>query len=207
MPGLILPVIHNVIHTIRKLRYCFFQYAKKFKFQMLALCITKGDHGEYSVIYWNEKEGSLWDWTLQKLSILSENCSNKSYWELKFRTKKSMGTPIYLAQEWSWKARKIDLFQILLLYRYGKVDSLRGWILQKLPIISKKCSNKSCWELNFVQKIQWMHMFISIRSGAWGLERLTCFKYHIVLKWESRFTLRLNAAKITDCIKKLFKLK
>ncbi len=47
-------------------------------------------------------------------------------------------------------------------------------------------------------------MFISSRSGAKGLERSLCFKYN-VLKWDSAFTLGLNAAKITDKIKKRFK--
>ncbi len=38
-------------------------------------------------------------------------------------------------------------------------------------------------------------------------ERLICLKYYIVLKWESSFTFVLNAAKITDYIKKLLKYK
>ncbi len=48
-------------------------------------------------------------------------------------------------------------------------------------------------------------MSISFRSGASGLKRLVCFKDYIVLRWESRFIFRLNTAKITDYIKKLFK--
>ncbi len=50
-------------------------------------------------------------------------------------------------------------------------------------------------------------MSMSPRSGARGLERLVCFKDHIVLRWESRFIFRLNATEITDYIKKLFKYK
>ncbi len=34
-----------------------------------------------------------------------------------------------------------------------------------------------------------------------GLQRLPCFKYYNALKWETRFTLGLEAAKITDYIK------
>ncbi len=50
-------------------------------------------------------------------------------------------------------------------------------------------------------------MPINHRSGARSLQRLICFKYYIVLKWESRFILGLNAAENTDDIKKLFKEK
>ncbi len=44
-------------------------------------------------------------------------------------------------------------------------------------------------------------------SGAQELQRLTCLKYYNVLKWESRFTLGLNAAKNTDYIKKTLQIK
>ncbi len=49
-------------------------------------------------------------------------------------------------------------------------------------------------------------MSISSRSRAKGLERLLRFKYNI-LKWDSVFTLGLNAAKITDKIKKTLQIK
>ncbi len=48
-------------------------------------------------------------------------------------------------------------------------------------------------------------MSISPRSGAWRLQRLICLKYYNVLKKESKFTLRLNAAESTDYIKKFLK--
>ncbi len=41
-------------------------------------------------------------------------------------------------------------------------------------------------------------MSTSLQSGARGLKRLPCLKYYYVLKWESRSTLGLNAAKIID---------
>ncbi len=47
-------------------------------------------------------------------------------------------------------------------------------------------------------------MSTSSRSGARGLKRLPSLKYYNVLKWEIKFTLGLNADKITDYIKKLF---
>ncbi len=53
----------------------------------------------------------------------------------------------------------------------GKIDSLQCWMLQKLPIISKNVLNKSCPELNFMQKSQWTGICISHRSGARVLQR------------------------------------
>ncbi len=73
-------------------------------------------------------------------------------------------------------------------------------MLLKLPIISKIASSKSCLELNFLQKSQRTHITIYLNSTARKLQRLSWFKYYTVLKWESRFTLRLNDTKITDYI-------
>ncbi len=43
------------------------------------------------------------------------------------------------------------------------------------------------------------------KSGARRLKRLICFKYYTVLKWESRFNYKIDAAKITDYIRKQYK--
>ncbi len=51
------------------------------------------------------------------------------------------------------------------------------------------------------KKTQYAHMSISSRRRAVGLERLPYLKYN-VLKWENTLTLRLNAAKNIDYIKK-----
>ncbi len=48
-----------------------------------------------------------------------------------------------------------------------KLVSFKEYIVLKLL-------NKSCSELNFVQKSQWAHMSINPRSGARGLKRLIC---------------------------------
>ncbi len=48
-------------------------------------------------------------------------------------------------------------------------------------------------------------MSISPMSGARGLQRLSSLKYYNVLKWEKRFTLKLDAAKNTHFLKKDFK--
>ncbi len=85
-------------------------------------------------------------------------------------------------------------------------------MLQEIPIILKKVSNKNCSELNFLQKnsvyayLCLQFMCISIPpppslSGARGLQRLSFY----VPEWESRFTLEMNAAKNTDYIDKFFK--
>ncbi len=50
-------------------------------------------------------------------------------------------------------------------------------------------------------------MSISLRGGARRLQRLPSLKYYYLLKWGSKFTLEINAAKNTHCIKKCFKLK
>ncbi len=52
-------------------------------------------------------------------------------------------------------------------------------------------STKSGRELNSIQKSKWAHMSISLQSGARRFQRLICFKYFIVQKWESRFSLEL----------------
>ncbi len=84
---------------------------------------------------------------------------------------------------------------------------LKIWMLRKLPIISKNCSNKSCWELNFIQNSQWAHMSICPKSRTSGIERLVSLKYYKMQKQESGFTRWLNTDKIIYYIKKLFKWK
>ncbi len=69
----------------------------------------------------------------------------------------------------------------LIMYRNGKLDSLYGSTLPKIRMISKKASNKSCLELNFIQKSSRVHMSISAWSGARGLQRLIWLKYYFVL--------------------------
>ncbi len=88
----------------------------------------------------------------------------------------------------------------IITYWNKKVNSFSGWTLPKLRNITRNASNKSCWALNFVQECQQANMSIFLKSGAMGLERLICFKYYIVLKWESRFTSGLNASKTTHYI-------
>ncbi len=88
----------------------------------------------------------------------------------------------------------------------GKVDTLLGWTLLKIRITSKKASNKSCSELNLIQKSPRVHMSIySPWSKDRGLERLACSKYYYIGKQQITYKLGLNAAKNMDHIKKSFK--
>ncbi len=72
----------------------------------------------------------------------------------------------------------------------------------KIRITRKEASNKSCLELNFIQKSPRVHMSVSSQSGARGIKRLTWLKYVIVLKCQITFNLRLNTAKNTHHTKK-----
>ncbi len=82
-------------------------------------------------------------------------------------------------------------------------------MLPKVLIILKNASIKSCPKWNFLQKTQWMHVIIVLRSRVRGRQTFTPFqnKYYYVVEWKSRFTSGLNVAESTDCIKKYFKQK
>ncbi len=134
--------------------------------------------------------------TLPKLPIISENGANKSCWALNFVQKSQTlpKLPIISENDSNKTCWALNFVQ-------------KSQTLPKLPIISENSSNKTCWTLNFVKKSQPTHMSIFPRSGAKGLGRLVRFKYYFVPKRKSRSIFRQNAAKITDYIKTLFKLK
>ncbi len=113
----------------------------------------------YNVLKW--ESGLTWGLNAAKITDYIKNCSNKSCSELNF-VPKSVGTHVYLPQERSYRAPKIDMFQILYILLKGKVDSLSGGMLPKIRIISKNSSNKSLWALNFLQKSQKAHMCIPL---------------------------------------------
>ncbi len=68
------------------------------------------------------------------------------------------------------------------MFKNKKVDSLWGWTLPKMCIISKIDSNKSCWALNSVQKSQWAHMSIFPQKGASGGKQIAIFWNIIMFK-------------------------
>ncbi len=104
--------------------------------------------------------------------------------------------------EWSMGVRKIDMVEILFSIETAKYIQFRAQCCKKYASNKK---NKYCWKWNFIQKSQWTHKSTSSNGGARDLQRWICFKYFIVLKWESKCTFGLNATEITDYIKKLFK--
>ncbi len=88
--------------------------------------------------------------------------------------------------EWSWGARKIDMFQILCSTEMEK--KIRFW--------AKGCRNYRLYQKIVQIKIvqNWIshkkvsgRVCLSLPSVAKGLQRLICLKYHNVLKWETLF--------------------
>ncbi len=144
---------------------------------MLTTLHHKGDHGEYCHSLKWESRFTL-GLNAAKITNYKKNCLNKSCWELNF-VQKSQWTHFSISPRSGAELRgsKDGYVSNIILHWNGKSDSFLGWRLPKLPIISNNCSNKSCWELNFVLKSQWMHMSISTRDGVGLLERLICFKY------------------------------
>ncbi len=59
------------------------------------------------------------------------------------------------------------------MYKNGKINTVWGYMLQKIRITSKKDLNKSYSKLNFVQKSLRSHMSIFPQSEARGLERFS----------------------------------
>ncbi len=66
----------------------------------------------------------------------------------------------------------VSVYLLSNMYSYqtmGKVDSLSGWMPPKIRITLKKASNKSCSELNFIQKKNpRVHMCISHKEWSYG---------------------------------------
>ncbi len=78
-------------------------------------------------------------------------------------------------------------------------------MLQKIPIIPKNASNKSRWELNFLQKTRGCACPSPPGVELGGFKDCMFEIRYNVLKWKNRSTSGLNAAKNRDYIKKYFK--
>ncbi len=64
------------------------------------------------------------------------------------------------------------LYQVIeILYCTKTANYFLGLNTAEIRILLKKASNKSCSELNFIQKSPRAHMSISPQSGARGLKR------------------------------------
>ncbi len=125
---------------------------------------------------------------------------------IEFCTKKSVGALVYLP--WSGP-RGLEGLSSLKYYNIQKWESRFSLGLNAAKIVHymrKHASNNSCLALNSVKKSQWVRMSISLRNGAKGLERLLpSLKYYNVQKWESTFSLWLNAARNTHYMRERFK--
>ncbi len=78
-------------------------------------------------------------------------------------------------------AQKIGKFRVLLCRETVNYIQFRTQCCQKYAS-QKKTSNKSCSELNFVQKSNRVLMSISLWDGTRGLERLACSNYYSIGK-------------------------
>ncbi len=136
----------------------------------------------------------------QKIPIIWKKGSSKSCLELN-SPRKSQGRTCQSPPRVELGGRE-DWYGWNIMYKNSELYTLQGWMLQKIPISWKKGSSKSFLELNSLQKSHWAHMSISLRNGARRLERLIWLKYYYVQKQQIIFTLRLNAAKNTNFIKK-----
>ncbi len=71
---------------------------------------------------------------------------------IKFHTNKLVRSALSISHRSGARGSKDWYVSNIILYWNRKVDPFLVRTLPKLPIISKNCSNKSCWELNFIQK-------------------------------------------------------
>ncbi len=105
------------------------------------------------------------------------------------------------SMEWSQTARKIDMVEILYYIETSNYIQFRAQHCQKYASLQKNAPNKSCSELNFVQKGRKCMSLPPPRSGARGLEKLIWLKY-FVLKRKNIFNSEINTAKSMRQIKK-----
>ncbi len=70
-------------------------------------------------------------------------------------------------KDWCFKDYIVLKWEIRFIFRLNTAE-ITNYI--------KSCSNKSCFELNFVQKSPWAHMSIFPTSGAWGAPNIYTFE-------------------------------
>ncbi len=129
-----------------------------------------GGSSDWSVsnimLYWNNKVDSLECLTLLKIQTISKNSSNKICWTLNF-FQKSQWSHVSISP----RSGTRGLQRVAFLKYYNALkweNSLTGWMLPKLLIITKNTSNKIFSELNFLQKSHWAYVYISPWSETRG---------------------------------------
>ncbi len=134
-----------------------------------------------------------------------KNVSSKSCCKLNFVQKSQWVHMFIFPRSGARRGSKQCHFRNIEMYKKRQSRLTLKLRLVKNTHYVKNASNKSCCELNFVQKSQQAHMCIFPRSVARGLQRLPSLKYYNVQKGESGLTLGLNNDKNTHYVKKCFK--
>ncbi len=100
--------------------------------------------------------------------------------------------------------QRLICFKYYIIYWNKTVDSIFGLTLQKFRIISENSLNKSCRPLNLYKKVSGRTCLSppGVEQGAW---KINMFQILYCTEMENRFIFLLNAAEITDYIKKLIK--
>ncbi len=105
---------------------------------------------------------------------------------------KKVSGRIYLSPPWvELRGSKDILVSNIRLYWNRKIDSLLGRMLPKLRIISKNCSNKSCSELNFLQKVSGRTCLSPPGVELWGPKN--CHFLNIIMYWKTWKWVHLRA--------------
>ncbi len=120
---------------------------------MLAALNHKDDHGEcWHSPKWESR--FILELNTTKSIDYIEKCFTRKLRRIKFPAKNSMEAYLYLPQKWSQEAPKICQFWNTVTLWNGKVGSLWDWKLQKILIILKNASNRSCVYIyiNLLQK-------------------------------------------------------
>ncbi len=128
------------------------------------------------MMYSYGKLDSLWAATLPKILITSKKASYNSSSKLNFVHGSLRAHMSIYPTSRTWGSTDQCIWN-LMLYRFGKLDSLWGSMLSKICITWKKGSNYSCLELN---KSPPENMSISPRSGARRFQRSVCLESYNV---------------------------
>ncbi len=109
--------------------------------------------GKFEVLFWRETVNYIqfWGSTLPKIRIASKKASNESCSKLNY-VQNSLWAHMTIPL-WSG-ARGLERLAVwsIILKGNSKLYSISDSMLPKIRIVSKKASNKSCSELNYVQK-------------------------------------------------------
>ncbi len=132
----------------------------------------------------NDQVHSLQYWMPGKIAIIWKKASSKSCLELNSLQKSQRA---HMSTSPRSGVRGLQWLIWLKYYNVQKRQiTFTLWLdTAKNTDYMEKTSDKSCLELNFLQKSQWAHMSTFPQSGTRGLQRLMSLKYYNVEKWGS----------------------